>query len=88
MADEFDKDLEEALTRYSQEMHDYTLQLWTDSRRVAEGSKAAKTGGGRKKTAPAKGPAHDEGRSSSGTRPESSSSSSSPASPKPRGRPT
>ncbi|GJE88403.1 hypothetical protein PsYK624_044860 [Phanerochaete sordida] len=29
-------ELEEALTRYSQEMHAYTLRQWTDSRRAAE----------------------------------------------------
>lgn len=49
MTDEFERDLEEALTRYSQEMHDYTLQLWSDSRRAVEEQKTVKTVG-RKKT--------------------------------------
>lgn len=34
--------LEEALLGYAHEMHEYTLQLWTNSRRVLEEKKAAK----------------------------------------------
>ncbi|KIP02902.1 hypothetical protein PHLGIDRAFT_272201 [Phlebiopsis gigantea 11061_1 CR5-6] len=87
MAEEFGRDLEESLTRYSQEMHEYTLQLWTDSVRVAEGNKATQAGGGRRKTAAAKGTPRGEGRSSSsGSQP--SSSSASPASPQQRDRST
>lgn len=41
--------LEEALTQYSQEMHDYTLQLWAQSRREAEEKRAESTVGKKKK---------------------------------------
>lgn len=31
--------------RYAQEMHDYTLRLWSDSRRTVEEQRAAKAAG-------------------------------------------
>lgn len=43
--------IEEALMRYAQEMHEYTLQLWADSRRVSEEKKAAKAAESAKKRA-------------------------------------
>lgn len=43
--------IEEALLRYAQEMHEYTLQLWADSRKATEEKKAAKAAGSaRRKT--------------------------------------
>ncbi|EKM51989.1 uncharacterized protein PHACADRAFT_31776 [Phanerochaete carnosa HHB-10118-sp] len=49
MDDDGFAELEEALTRYSQEMHEYTLQMWTDSRRAAEEKGVATTAGRKKK---------------------------------------
>ena len=37
--------MEAALMRYAQEMHDYTLRLWSDSRRTVEEQRAAKAAG-------------------------------------------
>ena len=58
-------ELEEALTRYSQEMHAYTLRQWTDSRRAAEEKWAPKKAAGKTKSgsgqhAAPKGRPHDD----------------------------
>lgn len=82
MSDEFERDLEEALTRYSQEMHDYTLQLWTDSRRAVEEQNAVKTVGRKKKAATGR----QGGARNTAEEGAQSSSSTSPASPKPTQR--
>ncbi|KAI0755421.1 hypothetical protein BC629DRAFT_1439610 [Irpex lacteus] len=49
MSDDQLRRVEENLLRYAHEMHEYTLQLWTDSRKAAEEKKAIRGAGERGK---------------------------------------
>ena len=46
MSDDQLRRVEESLLRYAHEMHEYTLQLWTDSRKASEEKKPSKGGKG------------------------------------------